>query len=185
MSAAGSAERTAPGFVLVAFDGAHCDRIRKSLGCRIPFPSLLRFLVPGDEPVRAVYHRDLRDRAEAERLEGLLRFLERKGFEVHGAAPDEMGAGPRERYGTNLVELAVAVMGLADEARRVVLVGGDRKLVPLAQALRGRGTHLTVATALSVPEVIRASPELLDEADEVVDFTAHVLAAADGEKRND
>ncbi|WP_058601684.1 NYN domain-containing protein [Aureimonas ureilytica] len=185
MIAAGSAERTAPGFVLVAFDGAHCDRIRKSLGERIHFSGLLRFLVPGDEAVRAVYHRDLRDRTEAERLDGLLRHLERKGFEVHGAAPDEMGAGPRERYGTNLVELAVAVMGLASEAHRVVLVGGDRKLVPLAQALRERGTHLTVATSLAMPEVIRASPELLAEADAVVDFTAQVLAAADDGTRND
>ncbi|WP_279483350.1 NYN domain-containing protein [Aureimonas sp. SK2] len=185
MIAAGSAGRTAPGFVLVAFDGAHCDRIRKSLGIRIPFTNLLRFLVPDDKPVRAVYHRDRRDRTEAERLDGLLRHLKRKGFEVRGAGPDDMGNGPRERYGTNLVELAVAVIGLADEARRVVLVGGDRKLVPLAQALRERGTHLTVATSLAIPEVIRASPELLAEADAVVDFTAEVLAAADDGTRND
>lgn len=166
-------------FVLVAFDGAHCDRIRKSLGVRLRFPAILDHLVPPGPVVRPVYYRDLRDETEVERQEGLLRYLDRKGFELHGAMPSEMGPGPRERCGTNLVELAVDALEASHGAERVVLVAGDRKLVSLVRAIRQGGVFVTLATALAIPEAVRASADLMAEADDVVDLT-ELLLSPDG-----
>ncbi|MEC5384002.1 NYN domain-containing protein, partial [Aurantimonas sp. C2-6-R+9] len=124
-------------------------------------------------PVLAIYYKDMRDEAERDRQSGLLRRLSAGGFEVRGAAPEDFGSGPWERYGTNLVEMAVDVMTIAPGIDRVILVAGDRKLIPLVHALQAGGIQVTVATALNIPEAIRASEKLIEAASAHVDLTQH------------
>ncbi|MEF2559292.1 NYN domain-containing protein, partial [Aurantimonas sp. C2-5-R2] len=122
------------------------------------------------------YYKDMRDEAERDRQSGLLRRLSAGGFEVRGDAPEDFGPGPKERYGTNLVEMAVDAMTIARDVDHVILVAGDRKLVPLVRALRAAGVGVTVATALDVPVAIRSADTLLAAADDHIDFTRHLLS---------
>ena len=162
--------------VAVVFDGAHCDRMRKALDLRIQFGELLDHLVGQRQLAAAVYHRDVRDGAERKRLASFIQRLKTIGIQTCGASPEEMDPGRRERYGTNLVELAVDTLRSAAELDCAVLVAGDRKLRPLVVALQARGVHVVIATALLLPDAIVASDHLLDAADEVQDLTAFLTA---------
>ncbi|KQT44552.1 hypothetical protein ASG43_14595 [Aureimonas sp. Leaf454] len=112
----------------------------------------------------------------------MLRHLDRKGFEIQGALPSDGGPGPRERNETNHIELAVDALEASHGTDRVILVAGDRKLVSLVRAIRIRrqgGVPVTLATALAIPDAVRASADLMAEADDVVDLT-ELLLSPDG-----
>ncbi|BDA85377.1 hypothetical protein Sa4125_29190 [Aureimonas sp. SA4125] len=168
------------GPILVTIDGSHCDRLRKAFEVQLRIADLLEWLADPSRARRCLYYRDLRDETEAGRLRGMMGRLAAEGIEVKGAQPADFERGQKERYGTNLVELAVDLLRLAPGFERVVLVAADRKLVPLVRALRDGGTWVTLATALDVPVAIRASSHLVEAADDHVDFGDFLLSARGG-----
>ena len=162
--------------VAVVFDGSHCDRLRKALAVSIRFEELVSRLVHPHRLARAVYYKDLRDEAERKGQASLLMRVASSGIAVKGSLPEDMKIDPRERYGTNLVELAVDTLTKCEDLDRVILFAGDRKLVPLVRALQERGIRVVVTTALDVPIAIRASPRLLDTADEHRDLSEYLVS---------
>ncbi|ALV28335.1 MULTISPECIES: NYN domain-containing protein [Hyphomicrobiales] len=154
---------------LVVFDGAHCERLRKAFGSRFPFLALIEKF---GEPISAsIYFHDARDEAEAGRLDRLYGYLKHINVEVAGVGPEKMEQGQRERYGTNLVELALETERRAASTDHVILVAGDRKLLPLVLALRESGKSVTIVSSLEVPQSIRPATALLDAADQFLDVT--------------
>ncbi|MEF2552264.1 NYN domain-containing protein [Aurantimonas sp. A2-1-M11] len=162
--------------VAVVFDGSHCDRLRKALALSIRFEELVSRLVHPHRLARAVYYKDLRDEAERKGQAALLMRVASSGIAVKGSLPEDMRIDSRERYGTNLVELAVETLTNCENLDRVILFAGDRKQVPLVRALQDRGIRVVVTTALDVPTAIRASPLLLDTADEYRDLSDYLVS---------
>lgn len=121
-------------------DGSHYDRLRSVF--ESPFDlRKLADIANGSVPVdQAIYYRDLRDDAEAERQRPLFGWLKHNGFSVKGRThgPGE----PRERYGTNLVQIAVDALLLAEPGDHVMVFAGDAKLEPLMEQFGWRTAWL-------------------------------------------
>ena len=82
-------------------DGSHYDRLRSVFEGSFDLAKLA-VIANGDQPViEAFYYRDLRNREEADRQQGLLKWLCHNGFAVKGR--EHSDNEPRERYGTNPV----------------------------------------------------------------------------------
>lgn len=149
-------------------DGSHYDRLRSVF--ETPFDlRKLADLANGGMPVdQAVYYRDVRDDSEAERQRSLFGWLRHNGFSVKGRThgPDE----PRERYGTNLVQIAVDALLLAEPGDHVMVLGGDAKLEPLFAALRDDDIKVTLISTLDAPDTITPAPILIETTDTFIDL---------------
>ncbi|ASY63526.1 hypothetical protein SJ05684_c20850 [Sinorhizobium sojae CCBAU 05684] len=101
---------------LFLIDGSHYDRLKSVFEAPLDLRKLAQIASNGASIDRAFYYRDIRDEKEEERQRPLFNWLGHHGFAVKGRAhgPDEA----RERYGTNLVEIAV-VSGAANYAPRI------------------------------------------------------------------
>ncbi|GAB5427242.1 MAG: NYN domain-containing protein [Devosia indica] len=169
---------TISGKRILLIDGAHYDRLRKVLGIVIDF-GVLRTVLAEDGPISSAhYHRDLRDADEAHRQQGLLDWLSRHGFEVLGDDNSEVGDLPRERYGTNLVGLAIDAMELAQSGDEVLLMGGDFKLAPLVISLVERSVKVTLVSTLHAPPSIAPHEHLVAECSAFIDLHDHREAIA-------
>jgi len=163
---------------ILLIDGAHCDRLRKVLDTAIDFAALLAFLSKSGTIAVAHYHRDLRDTEEAHRQSRFLEWLSRHGFEVVG--DDYSGADdlPKERYGTNLVGLAVDALEVTNPGDEILLVAGDVKLVPLVAELVERGATVTLVSTLRGPPSISPHELLVSECSGLIDLHDHREAIA-------
>ncbi|MBB3811526.1 NYN domain-containing protein [Pseudochelatococcus contaminans] len=81
------------------------------------------------------------------------------------------GSGePRERYGTNLVQIAVDALLLAQPGDHVMVLAGDAKLEPLFVALRDDDIEVTLISTLDAPSTIAPAPILIEAADRFIDL---------------
>jgi hypothetical protein len=155
-------------------DGAHYDRLRSTFGTGLDFRKLLALL--GQNGVLSVlhYHRDLRDREEEGRQSALLDRLSDHGFAIYGHEVPESSSQRKERYGTNLVGLAVDALATCQPGDSLLLIAGDTKLAPLAEELKARGVAVTLVSTLSASQSFAPQPELLRQVDAFIDLEDHL-----------
>lgn len=158
---------------ILLIDGAHCDRLRKVLGTSIDFTALVTLLAKEGPITLAHYHRDLRDAEEADRQQRLLDWLSHHGFDVFGDDYSETEDLPKERYGTNLIGLAIDALDMAAPGDEVLLVAGDVKLVPLVEQLIDRGVAVTLVSTLHGPTSISPHDLLVSECSRLIDLHDH------------
>lgn len=167
--------------VLVFVDGSHYDRLRSIFEAPLDLRKLAFMAADGKSIDNAVYYRDRRDAKEEERLKGLFGWLRHNGFTVRSRRHGE--GEPRERYGTNLLEVAVDALQSAHRGDSILLVAGDGKMVPLCMALRERGVHVTLISTLEAPVTIAPPQILLDVVDsfiEVADLLDEIAVSPSG-----
>lgn len=163
---------------ILLVDGAHCDRLRKILGTSIDFAALLA-LLEQDAPIAlSHYHRDLRDVEEGQRQQRFLEWLSLHGFAVIGADYSSTHNLPRDRYGTNLVGLAVDALALSQAGDELLLLAGDVKLVPLVAALTKRGVAVTLVSTLEGPASISPHDLLVSECSRFIELNDYRDAIA-------
>lgn len=153
--------------VLVFVDGSHYDRLRSVFEVPLDLRKLAFMAADGKSVDRAIYYRDRRDAKEEERLKGLFGWLQHNGFIVKSRRHGE--GEPRERYGTNLLDMAVDALRLTHRGDSVMLLAGDGKLVPLCVALKEEGVHVTLLSTLEAPVTIAPPQFLLDVVDSFVE----------------
>jgi uncharacterized LabA/DUF88 family protein len=153
--------------VLLFVDGSHYDRLRSVFEAPLDLRKLAFLAADGKSIDKAVYYRDRRDAKEEERLQGLFGWLRHNGFIVKSRRHGE--GEPRERYGTNLLDMAVDALQFAHPGDSVMLIAGDGKLVPLCLALTERGVHVTLLSTLDAPVTIAPPQILLDVVDSFVE----------------
>lgn len=154
-------------------DGSHYDRLRSVLATSLNLRKIAIIASKGVAIDNAVYFRDLRDNQEAERQRPLLGWLKHNGFDIKSTTHSQREQ--RERYGTNLVEMAVYGLLAADCGDHVIVMAGDSKLAPLFIAYRLRGIDVTLISTLSAPAKIAPASNLLENANDFLDL-AEVLS---------
>lgn len=142
-------------------DGSHYDRLRSVFETPLDLKKLAVVASGGSAISQANYYRDARDDDEAERLRSLFGWLEHNGFAIKGRTHKQ--GEPRERYGTNLVQIAVDAILLAEPGDHVVLIAGDAKLLPMLEVLRDYDIKVTLISTLNAPNTI-APPSILIKA---------------------
>jgi len=149
-------------------DGSHYDRLRSVFETPFDLRKLADLASDGLAVDQAVYYRDVRDDDEAERQRSLFGWLKHNGFSVKGRThgPGE----PRERYGTNLVQIAVDALLLAQPGDHVMVLAGDAKLEPLFVALRDDDIKVTLISTLDAPDTIAPAPILIEATDTFIDL---------------
>lgn len=151
-------------------DGSHYDRLRSVFETPFDLGKLAELASGGVSVDQAIYYRDVRDDNEAERQRPLFGWLRHNGFSVKGRIH---GLGePRERYGTNLVQIAVDALLLAQPGDHVMALAGDAKLEPLFAALRDDEVAVTLISTLDAPATIAPAPILIEASDRFIDLAA-------------
>ncbi|PLU08845.1 NYN domain-containing protein [Sinorhizobium medicae] len=153
-------------------DGSHYDRLRSVFETPLDLKKLAQFASGGSPTSQLNYYRDARDDNEAERLRSLFGWLEHNGFSVKGRTHKK--SEPRERYGTNLVQIAVDALLLAEPGDHVIVVAADAKLVPMFEALREYDIKVTLVSTLNAPDTIAPPSVLVEVADTFVDLASLV-----------
>jgi uncharacterized LabA/DUF88 family protein len=141
-------------------DGSHYDRLRSVFEAPLDLKKISTLASGGRSITRAIYYRDIRDPREEERQRPLFGWLEHNGFEVRGRELDPAYNGPRERYGTNLIEMAVDAILLAKPGDRFLILAADIKLMPLLRALNSLKVEVTLISTLNAPQTIAPSSML-------------------------
>ncbi|MGH6761604.1 MAG: NYN domain-containing protein [Phyllobacterium sp.] len=149
-------------------DGSHYDRLRSVFETPFDLNKLAEIANDSAAIDRTIYYRDIRDDKEEERQRPLFGWLKYNGFSVKGRthSPDE----PRERYGTNLVQLAVDALLLAESGDHVIILAGDTKLEPLLAAMRDDNIKVTLISTLDAPDTIAPAPILTEASNTFVDL---------------
>jgi uncharacterized LabA/DUF88 family protein len=168
---------TSPRRILIV-DGAHYDRLRTTFGTGLDFTKLVAFLSEDGAMTHCHYHRDLRDREEAGRQAPLLNWLSDHGFTVIGHPVPAGSSLRKERYGTNLVAVAVDAMATCRPRDELYLLAGDIKLSPVVAELTSRGVSVTLVSTLSAPPSFAPQPELLEHADKFIDLNDYLADLA-------
>ena len=163
---------------ILIVDGAHYDRLRTALGTGLDFDKLVALLGREGELTDLHYHRDLRDPDEAGRQSPLLNWLSDHGFALYGHPVPSSSSRRKERYGTNLVGLAVDALTSCRSGDTLMLIAGETKLTPLAEELRARDVGLTLVSTLSAPQSFAPQPELLHQVDAFIDLQDHLTDLA-------
>jgi uncharacterized LabA/DUF88 family protein len=153
---------------LFLVDGSHYDRLRSVLETPFDLRRLAALANAGASVDQAIYYRDLRDENEVERQRSLLGWLGRNGFVVKGRihGPGE----PRERYATNLVQIAVDALLYAKTGDHVMVLAGGSKLEPLFAALRAQDVKVTLISTLDAPDKIVPAPALIEASHTFIDL---------------
>lgn len=151
-------------------DGSHYDRLRSVFSTTFDLSAIGLMAFEGEPPARAIYYRDVRDSAEEDRQRPLFGWLGHNGFDVKGRRFDASARGPRERYGTNLVALAVDAMALARNGDTVAIMASDIKLAPLFKALQASGVKVVLLSTRDASVAIAAPSDLIDTADGFLDL---------------
>lgn len=122
-------------------------------------------------PATAIYYRDARDMDEYHRLQRFFDSLGRHGIETRGSQDFAQPWYRRERYSSNLIQLAVDALEAAHDGASLVIVAGDAKLIPRFTRLEEMDVPVTLISSLSVPASIAPPPPLVDLAEEFIDLT--------------
>jgi uncharacterized LabA/DUF88 family protein len=153
---------------LFLVDGSHYDRLRSVFESPFDLRKLADIANSGVPMDQAIYYRDLRDDAEAERQRPLFGWLKHNGFSVKGRTHSP--GVPRARYGTNLVQIAVDALLLAEPGDHVMILAGDAKLEPLLAALRDDDIEVTLISTLDAPDTIAPAPILIETTGRFLDL---------------
>ena len=153
---------------ILLIDGAHYDRIRNVLDTNLDFERLLSELSSNGPLSRTIFYRDLRNADEVKRRGRFLDWLREVGVTVKGTVSD--GEPSRERYGTNLIALAVDAMAICGPGDQLYLIAADAKLVPLVMELRTRGVLVVLISTLTGPDAVIPPPELVSACHLFVDL---------------
>lgn len=155
---------------VLLIDGSHVDRLRSKLGRSLDLEKLRAFFGTDGEPAVAIYYRDARDIDEHHRLQRFFDWLERHGIETRGSQDFAEPWYQRERYGSNLIQLAVDALDAAHNGMALAIVAGDAKLIPLFDRLEEMDVPVTLVSSLAVPASIAPPPPLVDLAEEFIDL---------------
>jgi uncharacterized LabA/DUF88 family protein len=153
---------------LFLIDGSHYDRLRSVFETPFDLRKLAHTANEGSPVDQAIYYRDVRDDREAERQRPLFGWLKHNGFVVKGRTHER--GEPRERSGTNLVQIAVDALLFAEPGDHVMVLAGDAKLQPLFIALRDYDIKVTLLSTLNAPDTIAAASILIEGADAFIDL---------------
>lgn len=159
---------------VLLIDGSHVDRLRTKLGRSLDLEKLKASFGTEAVPATAIYYRDARDIDEHHRLQRFFEWLERHGIETRGSQDFAQPWYQRERYGSNLIQLAVDAMEAAHDGASLVIVAGDAKLIPLLTRLEEMDVPVTLISSLAVPASIAPPPPLVDLAEEFIDLSEDV-----------
>ncbi|MDZ7875035.1 MAG: NYN domain-containing protein [Rhizobium sp.] len=157
-------------------DGSHYDRLRSVFETPLNLMKLAQIVAEGSSISQLNYYRDARDGNEAERLRSLFGWLEHNGFAIKGRSHEP--GDPRERYGTNLVQIAVDAILLAEPGDHLLLVAGDAKLLPMLEALRDYEIKVTLISTRNAPDTIAPPEFLIKAASEFVDLATLIEVLA-------
>jgi len=159
-------------------DGSHYDRLRSVFETPFDLRKLADLASGGVAMDQAIYYRDVRDDNEAERQRSLFGWLKHNGFFLKGRThgPGE----PRERYGTNLVQIAVDALLLAQPGDHVMVLASDAKLEPLFVALRDDDIKVTLISTRDAPDTIAPAPILIKASNSFVDLAMLIEQLAVG-----
>ena len=155
---------------LVLIDGSHVDRLRSKLGRSVDLEKMRAFFGDEDQPAATIYYRDSRDIDEQHRQTRFFDWLERHGIETRGSQHFAESWYQRERYGSNLIQLAVDAMDAAHKGVALAIVAGDAKLIPVFRRLEEMNVPVTLISSLAVPASIAPPPPLVDLAEEFIDL---------------
>ncbi|WP_457812591.1 NYN domain-containing protein [Sinorhizobium meliloti] len=161
-----AASRTQQTIFLI--DGSHYDRLRSVLESPFDLSALAHIASNGAPLDHAIYYRDVRDESEEARQRSLFGWLKHNGFTVKGRR--HSSGEPRERYGTNLVELAVDALLLAHSGDRVLILAADAKLAPLLAALRDDDIDVTLISTEDAPNTIAPARHLIENANRFLEL---------------
>lgn len=152
---------------LFLIDGSHYDRLRSVFETPFDLRKLAEAANEGLPVDQAIYYRDVRDDNEAERQRPLFGWLKHNGFVVKGRTH---GRGdPRERYGTNLIQIAVDAFLLAEPGDHMMVLAGDGKLEPMFAGLRDYDIKVTLISTMDASSTIAPPSMLIEAADTFVD----------------
>ncbi|TGD61624.1 NYN domain-containing protein [Tabrizicola sp. WMC-M-20] len=155
---------------VLLIDGSHVDRLRSKLGRALDLEKLREVFRTPDEPASVFYYRDARDINEHGRLANFFCWLERHGMQIRGSHDFAETWYQRERYGSNLIHLAVDALDAARDGAALVFVAGDAKLIPLFRRLEEMNVSVTLISSLAVPSSIAPAPPLVALAEEFIDL---------------
>lgn len=151
-------------------DGSHYDRLRSVFSAAFDLHAVGLMAFEGAPPSQAIYYRDVRDAGEEDRQRPLFGWLGHNGFDVKGRRFDPLMRGPRERYGTNLIALAVDAMALARPGDTVAIMASDVKLIPLVKALQASGVSVVLVSTTDASAAIAAHRTLVELANRFLDL---------------
>lgn len=155
---------------VLLIDGSHMERLRTKLGRSLDLGKLRDFFSSGDEIAQSIFYRDARDMNEYQRLSRFFDWLDRHDFERRGALDFEESWYQRERYGSNLIELAADAMRLAHQGAALAILAGDAKLLPLFRQFERMDVPVTLISSQAVPASIAPPPPLVELAEEFIDL---------------
>ncbi|WP_135451211.1 NYN domain-containing protein [Tabrizicola caldifontis] len=155
---------------ILLIDGSHVDRLRSKLGRPLDLVKLRDFFGTESTPAQAFYYRDARDIDEHHRLQRFFDWLERHGIEMRGSKDFAEPWYQRERYGSNLIQLAIDAVDAAHDGAALVIVAGDAKLIPLFKRLEDMDVPVTLVSSRAVPASIAPPPPLIDLAEDFIDI---------------
>lgn len=151
-------------------DGAHYDRIRSTFDTKIDFVGLAHLLSGSDSLVDIRYYRDVRDENEFQRFFGFRTWLESNGINVVGR-PDPLEApAPRQRYGTNLLQLTADACRLKASCDTLFLMASDAQLAPVITTIKDDGLRVVIVSTLFAPPSIAPHPSLIALCDKFVEL---------------
>ncbi|TQM90477.1 NYN domain-containing protein [Roseinatronobacter monicus] len=156
--------------IVLLIDGSHVDRLRSKLGRALDLIRLRKFFEGDGKTVSVIYYRDARDMDEYNRLTRFFDWLERHDIERRGAQDFSESWYQRERYGTNLAELAADAIIAAHKGAELVFVAGDAKLLPLFRRLEEMDVPVTLISTRAIPKSIAPPPPLIDLAEDFIDI---------------
>ncbi|WP_245451375.1 NYN domain-containing protein [Georhizobium profundi] len=161
-------------------DGGHYDRLKSTFATPLDLTLLRNKVLPDHPSARSIYFRDIRDASEEDRQRGLFGWLRHNRYEIKGRHFNQDADMPRERYGTNLVELAVEALSISQPGDTVALVASDHKLEPLLRRLLASGIECILVSTLNAPKTIAPSLSLVDAASRFVDIAEFEMNIAYG-----
>jgi len=153
---------------ILLIDGAHYDRIRSALDTNLDFERLLVELSSNGPLTETIFHRDLRNADEQKRRGRFLEWLSEIGVTVKGSVAEDEAS--RERYGANLIALAVDAMASCRSGDHLYLIAADVKLLPLVTELRKRGVVVALISTLTGPAAVVPPQQLVEACNLFVDL---------------
>jgi uncharacterized LabA/DUF88 family protein len=151
-------------------DGAHYDRIRTTFNTKIDFVGLAHLLSGTEEAIDIRYYRDVRDDNELERFASLRAALEWSGIDVIGRSVPLGSPAPRQRYGTNLLQMVADACRLRSYCDTLFLMPSDVQLEPVIATIREEGLRVVVVSTRFAPPSIAPHQSLIASADKFVEL---------------
>jgi uncharacterized LabA/DUF88 family protein len=159
--------------VALFIDGANLYATAKALAFDIDYKRLLQEFQSKGYLLRAYYFTALAEEQEYSSIRPLIDWLDYNGYTVVTKPTKEFvdNTGRRKIKGNMDIELAVAVMEMAESIDHVVLFSGDGDFRSLVEAVQRKGKKVSVISTLSTQPPMIAD-ELRRQADNFIDLSS-------------